>query len=135
MFLPQPVASAATMPAKESSEQQQKDPPVNSETPSGESSTHATTSAQRRTGMRKHRGENSRKQVKQTAALPITMSTKDTSEQQRSDPTGTSKTSSMISTDRPSTSEHRISDFRKHRHRNTRKPVKQWIRKDDATAE
>ncbi|XP_040995397.1 uncharacterized protein LOC121241623 isoform X1 [Juglans microcarpa x Juglans regia] len=134
MFLPQPAASAATMSAKESSEQQQTDPPVNLETHSGESSTRATTSAQRRTGMRKHRGGNSRKQVKQTAALP-TMSTKDTAEQQRSDPTGTSETRSMVSADRPSTSEHRISDLRKHRHRNTRKPVKQWIRKDDATAE
>ncbi|XP_042959919.1 uncharacterized protein LOC122294986 isoform X3 [Carya illinoinensis] len=136
MFLPQPVASAATMSAKESSEQQQTDhPPVNSETHSSESSMLATTSVQRRTGMMKHQGGNSRKQGKQTAALPITMSTKDTAEQQRSDPTGTSETHSMVPTDRPSPSERRISDSTRHRHRNTRKPGKHWIRKDDATAE
>ncbi|KAA8520434.1 hypothetical protein F0562_014690 [Nyssa sinensis] len=65
---------------------------------------------------------------------PTTVSDKDTTVQQHRDPTVNSETNSSGSSNRPTTSEHRNSGMRKHRVRNSRKPVKQWIKKDNGTA-
>ncbi|XP_062175635.1 uncharacterized protein LOC133880667 [Alnus glutinosa] len=135
MFLPQTAASAASTLAKESAEQPQTEPTGAPETHSSGSTTLPNTGAQTRTGRRKHKAWNSRKQVKQPAASPSTVSTRESGEQQGRDPAVTLGTQSVGSLSRPSTSEHRTSGMRKQRHWNSRKPVEQWIRKENATSE
>jgi len=135
MFLPQTAASAASTLAKESAEQPQTEPTGAPEMHSSGSTTLPNTGAQTRTGRRKHKAWNSRKQVKQPAASPSTVSTRESGEQQGRDPAVTLGTQSVGSLSRPSTSEHRTSGMRKQRHWNSRKPVEQWIRKENATSE
>lgn len=134
MFLPQ-VASSATVSAEEPKEQQPWEPTDFSEMHPGGTSTAPSTSMEKQIGMRKNRGWNSRRQFKQPAALPTTMSTQELAQQQRRDPGVALETPSIGFFNRPSTSEHRVSGMRHHRHRNSRKPVEQWIRKDDGKAE
>uniref|UniRef100_A0A5B7BXB6 E3 ubiquitin-protein ligase RNF25 n=1 Tax=Davidia involucrata TaxID=16924 RepID=A0A5B7BXB6_DAVIN len=68
-------------------------------------------------------------------STPTTVSDKDTTTvQEHRDPTVNPETNSSGSSNRPSTSEHRNSGMRKHRVRNSRKQVKQWIKKDNGTA-
>ncbi|XP_059459187.1 uncharacterized protein LOC132188679 [Corylus avellana] len=134
MFLLQ-TDSAASTSAKESPEQPQIEATGTPEAHSSGSSTLLNTSVQRRTGMRKHRAWNPRKQVKQSAASPSTMSTRESGEQQGRDPAVTLGTHSVGSISRPSTSELRTSGMRKQRHWNSRKPVEKWIRKENATSE
>ncbi|KAE8038569.1 hypothetical protein FH972_011066 [Carpinus fangiana] len=135
MFLLQTDASAASTSAQESAEQPQTEPTGTPETHSSGSSTLLNTGVQRPTGMRKYRAWNSRKQVKQPAASPCTVSTRESGEQQGRDPAVTLGTHSVGSISRPSTSGLRTSGMRKQRHWNSRKPVEQWIRKENATSE
>lgn len=66
MFLQRPIAPPSALSAKgPTSEQQQRDPIIFSETSSSGSSSRASTSEQRNLGMRRHRVRNSRKPVKQ----------------------------------------------------------------------
>ncbi|CAL5331277.1 hypothetical protein CsSME_00012298 [Camellia sinensis var. sinensis] len=65
MFLPQLTPQSTPVSVKETSEQQHTDPTVPSVTNSIGSSSRPSTSEHRNSGMRKHRGRNSRKQFKQ----------------------------------------------------------------------
>jgi hypothetical protein len=135
MFLLQTNASATSTSAQESAEQPQTEPMGTLETHSSGSSTLLNTGAQRRTSMRKYRAWNSRKQVKQPGASPSTVSSKESSEQQGRDHAVTLGTHYVGSISRQSTSGLRTSGMRKQRHWNSRKPVEQWIRKENATSE
>ncbi|KAL4600081.1 hypothetical protein ACB092_11G172500 [Castanea dentata] len=134
MFLQQPIASSSTISTEESAEQERSDPQVSSETHDSGSSKAPSTSSNKHTVMRKHRPRNPRKPARQPVALPNTRSNKEV-EQLRRVPAGTLETHSVGSSNGPNTSEHRISGTRKHRSWNSRKPVEQWIRKENATAE
>ena len=134
MYLQQSVASSAATSTSKSAEQERRDPPAPSETRASGSSNTPSTSLHKHTGMRKHRAWNPRKPVRQPVASPITMSTKE-AEQQRRVPAATLETRSVGSSNGPSTSEHRTSGMRKHRGWNSRKPVEQWIKKENATPE
>ncbi|GMY23048.1 e3 ubiquitin-protein ligase rnf25 [Fagus crenata] len=134
MYLQQSVASSAATSTNKSAEQERRDPPAPSETRASGSSNTPSTGLHKHTGMRKHRAWNPRKPVRQPVASPITMSTKE-AEQQRRVPAATLETRSVGSSNGPSTSEHRTSGMRKHRGWNSRKPVEQWIKKENATAE
>ena len=134
MFLQQPIASSSTISTEESAEQERSIPQVTSETHDSGSSKAPSTSSNKHTGMRKSRPQNPRKPARQPVALPNSRSSKEV-EQLRRVPAATLETHSVGSSNGPSTSEHRISGMRKHRSWNSRKPVEQWIRKENATAE
>ena len=69
--------------------------------------------------------------LRRPIAPPSVLSNKEpTSEQQQRDPINFSETSSSSSPNRTSTSDHRNIGMRRHRARNSRKPVKQWVKKD-----
>ncbi|XP_059636036.1 uncharacterized protein LOC132278251 [Cornus florida] len=68
----------------------------------------------------------------QPIAPPTTVSDKEATEQDQ-DLAVNSGTNLSGSMNRPSTSGQRNSGMRKHRVRNSRKPVKQWIKKDNGT--
>lgn len=134
MFLQQPIASSSTISTEESAEQERIVPQVTSETHDSGSSKAPSTSSNKHTGMRKSRPQNPRKPARQPVASPNSRLSKEV-EQLRRVPAATLETHSVGSSNGPSTSEHRISGMRKHRSWNSRKPVEQWIRKENATAE
>ncbi|XP_052193103.1 uncharacterized protein LOC127801757 isoform X3 [Diospyros lotus] len=64
MFLPRPIPQPTAVSTKETAEQRHTDPTIISVT-SGGSSNRPSTNEHRNSGMRKHRGQNSRKQISQ----------------------------------------------------------------------
>ncbi|XVE76846.1 hypothetical protein DITRI_Ditri13aG0012900 [Diplodiscus trichospermus] len=70
-----------------------------------------------------------------TVTLPNHASTEETTEQPQTDPAAKAEeTNSSSSSTRPSTSKHRNSGMRKPRAQNSRKQVRQWVRKDNCGA-